>query len=211
MSRRKNNRQSAKKVLVRIVRRNSNLRHQTMVPPLEPASWDRSFKQPGGVRPAQPLFTTMSKALVLATATVLTVSWIPLSPLMAQSPPPPNANQEEPLQMIVTYGNGKETRRESHRGAVRPAGVPAGQEVTITLRFLRKRAGEPVQVTPLDGGAVDLTGPVAVSADGSVVFKFRAGATPGRYRLAVYGPREYEIALYAFDPNRPGQRSGGAR
>jgi hypothetical protein len=112
---------------------------------------------------------------------------------------PPN---EEPLQMIVDYGQSQLNRRETHHGVMETVGVPANLSVTITLRFLKKRAGAPVTIGRLDGGEIDLAGPVTIASDGTVLFHFSAGGLPGLYRLMVDGPEHYEIALYAIDPNR---------
>jgi hypothetical protein len=108
----------------------------------------------------------------------------------------------EPLQMIVDYGQGQTKRRETHHGVMEPIGLPANQQVAITLRFLKKRAGSAVTIGRLDGGEIDLQGPVTISSDGSVLFHFHAGGVPGLYRVLVDGPERYEISLYAIDPNR---------
>jgi hypothetical protein len=121
----------------------------------------------------------------------------------AQPPPAANAAVEEPLQMIVDYGQASPRPRESLRGVMEPVGLPANQQVTITLQFLRKRAGSAVTIGRLDGGEIDLQGPVTVSSDGTVVFHFFAGGAPGFYRLLVQGAQQYQISLYAIDPNRP--------
>jgi hypothetical protein len=132
---------------------------------------------------------------------------LPLAPKLlaitpTPSPAPPAAQNDEPLQMVVDYGQGLQKHRESRHGVVESVGVPIGQQVAITLRFLRKRAGERIAVTPLDGAAMDLQQPATISPDGSVTFAFNAGSTPGLHRLMVYGGQPYEIRLYAFDPNR---------
>ena len=118
-------------------------------------------------------------------------------------PPAADTHAEEPLQMIVDYGQGNLKRRVTHGGVMEPIGVPANQQVAITLQFLRKRAGRAVTIGRLDGGEIDLQGPATISADGSVLFHFQAGAAPGVYRLLVQGPEQYQISLYAVDPNRP--------
>jgi hypothetical protein len=117
-------------------------------------------------------------------------------------PPAADAALEEPLQMIVDYGQANPRPRVTLRGVMEPAGLPANQQVTITLQFLRKRAGSAVTIGRLDGGEIDLAGPVTVSSDGSVRFHFSAGGTPGLYRLLVQGSQQYEISLYAIDPDR---------
>jgi hypothetical protein len=80
----------------------------------------------------------------------------------------------EPLQMIVDYGQSQLNPRETHHGVMEPVGLPANQQVAITLRFLKKRAGSAVTIGRLDGGEIDLQGPVTISFDGSVLFHFYA-------------------------------------
>lgn len=104
---------------------------------------------------------------------------------------------QEPVQMIVDYGYGQPKHRESRGGMIEPVSVVIGEPVTITLQFLRKRAGESVTVASLDGGSLGLEGPATISADGSVVFRFQAGAAPGLYRLWIAGTEQYQASLYA--------------
>lgn len=114
------------------------------------------------------------------------------------------AQPEEPLQMIIDYGNGRPPkRRESHDGVVEPVGLPIGQTVNITLKFLRKRAGEKIAISSLDGGMISLQQPPTIGTDGSVNFQFTPTLTPGLYRLQILGGTPYELSLYAFDPNAP--------
>ena len=65
--------------------------------------------------------------------------------LLAQSAQAENddSNNQVPLRMLVDYGQGKEKRRQSHRGMMEPVGVPVGQVVLITLEFSKKQAGTP--------------------------------------------------------------------
>jgi hypothetical protein len=114
-----------------------------------------------------------------------------------------NAQNEEPLQMIIDYGAGKQNHRESHHGVVEPVGLPVGQQVAITLRFLRKRAGDQVMIGLLDGGQINVAEPVTIAPDGTVSFTFQPGGSPGLYRLMINGSQPYQLMLYAFDPNRP--------
>jgi hypothetical protein len=114
-----------------------------------------------------------------------------------------NAQNEEPLQMVIDYGQGNQKRRQTHHGVMEPVGLAIGQPVTITLEFSPHRAGESVLVSALDGGQVDPSGSVVIPANGKVGFNFQPGRTPGLYRLLVQGAEQYELHLYAFDPNRP--------
>jgi hypothetical protein len=131
--------------------------------------------------------------------------------LPGQTPAAQNAQGDEPLQMIVDYGQGRPPkRRESVHGVVDPVGLPIGQPVNITLMFLRKRAGQKIVVGALDGGTLGLQQPATINADGNVTFQFTPGLTPGLYRLQVNGTGLYELQLYAFDPNAP-PRPGSAQ
>jgi hypothetical protein len=104
--------------------------------------------------------------------------------------------------MIVDFPDGTQKRRESAGETVEPLGMRPGQQVTITLRFLRKRAGDEVRISALDGGEVDISLPATISKQGDVTFNFRAGASAGLYRLAVIGLFQYELSLYAMPANR---------
>lgn len=116
---------------------------------------------------------------------------------LAQNAPP----AAEPLQMIVDYGVGQPKRATSHHGAMEPIGFPVGQPLNITLQFLRKRAGDTVIITPVDGGQTNLEGPVQISAEGEIQFTFQPGSSPGLYRLTVQGPQQYDLSLYAVNPS----------
>jgi hypothetical protein len=138
----------------------------------------------------------MIKTLPLLT--VLAVFFNPLEPVKAQA----SDAAIEPLQMIVDYGQSHLNPRETQHGVMEPIALPANRQAAITLRFLKKRAGSAVTIGRLDGGEIDLQGPITIASDGSVLFHFSAGGVPGLYRLLVDGPERYEISLYAFDPNR---------
>lgn len=143
----------------------------------------------------------MNKAVLIAAAALLTVCCLPIPRLQAQGAPPVDP-RVEPLQMIVDYPDGAQKRRQSAGETVEPLGMRPGQQVTITLRFLRKRAGDTVRISPLDGGEVDVSAPVTVPTDGNVTFTFRAGSSPGLYRLAVMGVFQYELSFYAVPAQR---------
>ena len=112
---------------------------------------------------------------------------------------------QEPLQMIVDYGDGQARRRVSRDGMIEPVSVVIGERVSITLKFLRTKAGQSVAVASMDGGSIDLEGPTTIASDGTVVFRFQSGSTPGLYRLWIAGPEQYQACLYAIT-----QRSAGA-
>ena len=128
------------------------------------------------------------------------------APKVSAQSPPPNANNNDKgdsLQMVIDYGQGNQKHRQSHHGVMEPVGLAIGQPVTITLEFIPQRAGDSVLVSALDGGQLDPSGPVVIPANGKVSFTFQPGRTPGLYRLVVQGAEQYQLQLFAFDPNRP--------
>jgi hypothetical protein len=118
---------------------------------------------------------------------------------------------EEPLQMVIDYGVGQPKHRESHHGVMEPVRLAIGQSVGITLHFLRKRAGDVVTIIPLDGGQIDLRAPATIATNGTVTFHFQADSTPGLYRLMIGRTEQYQLSLYAVDPNRAPSRNPTGR
>jgi hypothetical protein len=121
-----------------------------------------------------------------------------------------DSNNQVPLRMLVDYGQGKEKRRQTHRGIMEPVGLPVGQSVLITLDFSKKQAGQVVMIRPMDGGEISSQEPMVLSADGTIAFNFRTGSATGLYRLMVRAAEQYEIPLYAFDPNAPAKPRRGS-
>ncbi|MEY2497474.1 MAG: hypothetical protein QOD12_1030 [Verrucomicrobiota bacterium] len=151
-------------------------------------------------------FPPIVSAAALSAALFFSVAKAP-----AQSPPP-NANNDkkgDSLQMVIDYGKGQQNRRQSHHWVMEPVGLATGQPVTITLEFSPQRAGDSVVIGALDGGRIDPQGPVVIPANGKLGFTFQPGRTPGLYRLLVQGAEQYELSLYAFDPNRPTKKPHG--
>ena|SRR5688572_5338759 len=142
----------------------------------------------------------MNRAILFATAALLTVCHLPIPRVQAQASAPPDP-RVEPLQMIVDYPDGAQRRRQSAEETVEPVGMRPGQEVTVTLRFLRKRAGDEIRISSMDGGEIDVPSPVTVPSDGNVSFTFRAGS-PGLYRLAVMGVFQYELSFHVVPAHR---------
>ena len=148
---------------------------------------------------------TAKKLVSIASAAAFAAVCCNSTTLSAQSAPPAADNDKESLQMVVNYGQGKEKKRHSHQGVMEPTGLALHQPATITLQFSKKKAGEAVTVSPLDGGKVTASwSNLSVLADGTVVFSFQADGTPGLYRLVVQLATEtHELSFYAFDPDRP--------
>ena len=84
-----------------------------------------------------------------------------------------------------------------------PVGLPLNQTAAITLKFPGHKAGEAVTVGAPDGGEITgLAGNLSLSANGSIVFNFRATGTPGLYRLLVELPTEsHVVSFYVFRPS----------
>jgi hypothetical protein len=153
----------------------------------------------------------MTKILALFAAALISIC-LGILDVFAQAAPfgGLGPKSEEPLQMVIDYGVGQPKHRESHHGLLEPVGLAVGQPVQVTLRFLRKNAGGIITLSPLDGGQIDLQGPITIASDGSVVFQYQSGSVPGLYRLAITGAQQYQISFYAVDPNRPTpSRPGG--
>jgi hypothetical protein len=110
---------------------------------------------------------------------------------------------EEPLQMVIDSGVDQPRLCQSYEGVPEAVVLAVGQPVEITLRFPTNSAGGTITVSPLDGGQINLDGPVTIASDGSVVFHFQPGALSGLYRLEIAGSQQRQISFYAVDPNRP--------
>jgi hypothetical protein len=113
------------------------------------------------------------------------------------------ARDEEPLQMAIDSGLDQPKLWESYEGIPEPVVLVVGQPVEVTLQFPGSSIGGTITVSPLDGGQIDLDGPVTISSDGKVVFHYQSAALPGLYRLQIAGAQERQISFYAVDPNRP--------
>lgn len=156
------------------------------------------------------------------------------TPLPSRPPPvpspsptaPPSSATDEILPVVITYGDGTETRVQITRGIMEPVGIPPNQAVTVTLYLASGIPGSPVQVGLYDGGQISpavsppnpapvqtpptgggitvdptLAAPILVLADGSVRFNFQSGRTLGLYRtLVIIGPKQYLLQLYAVRP-----------
>ena len=147
---------------------------------------------------------------------------------IAAPPAPPTA--EETIPVVITYGDGTETRAQITRGLMEPVGIPPNLPVTVTLYLASGIAGSPVQVGLFDGGritpalaqsaslpnpspvetsvggngiTVDPTPatPILVLADGTVRFNFQSDLALGLYRtVVIIGPKQYLLQFYAVRP-----------
>lgn len=129
--------------------------------------------------------------------------------------PTPGVNPAESIPVVISYGENQETRVQVYRGLMQPAGVPAGQSVTVTLLLSSMYAGQVVALGLYDGGQVGQAAPpgtpinppiaLHVALDGKVQFNFRAGQTLGLYRLLVtVGPAQFLLQFYAVTPGSAG-------
>jgi hypothetical protein len=70
-----------------------------------------------------------------------------------------------PIEMVTTDGQDSKVRRRSYDGIMEPVGLAIGQGIAITLEVSTERNGQPVHVSPLDGGRINAT---LVTAQGNV-------------------------------------------
>ena len=106
-----------------------------------------------------------------------------------------------PIEMVAADANGREKRLNTLDGVMEPIGLPAGEQIALTLVASSNKAGQPVGVAPLDGGQIIASPTLSVANDGTVGFTFRAGRTRGLYRVLVtLGVHQYELQLYAVRP-----------
>jgi len=168
---------------------------------LEPVVRPESFTNALRIRGSHILSIMIKNSLL----TLFVLTGVGLSELKAQRPTATifPAQAEPALQMVVDYGGGKQKQREIRRDLVDPVGLPVNRPVSITLKFSPTRAGQRIALSLLDGGQLRVQEAPVVGPNGKVTFEFSPGSTPGLYRLQVYAPEQYELRLYAFDPNAP--------
>lgn len=138
----------------------------------------------------------------------------PPSPVPQSTVPTASPPTDEPIPVVITYGDGLETRVQITGGTMEPVGVPLEQQVTVSLFFSSGIPGTPVTVGLYDGGqvkavtapdqqAVTVTGPalppiLVVAADQTLRFSFQSGRLYGLYRaLLTIGARQYLLQFYA--------------
>lgn len=147
------------------------------------------------------------------------------SPITTPTPPPAGqatSTADQTLPVVVTYGDGLETRGQIVGGVMQPIGVPPDKSVTVTIFLASSVPGTPLRLGLYDGGVVaaaslpgqnmidPLTdtvqqpdnGPAtSVNAQSTVQFNFQAGRVLGLYRvLLTVSPRQYLLQFYAVRP-----------
>ena len=139
--------------------------------------------------------------------------WFPLGVALLASfskleaDPPASASSAPTLEVTTTNGDGREEHNVSRDGRVPLVLVRPNQAVPVTLQFPSDKAGMAVAAIPLDGGEVN-SGHLAVLPTGKVIFIFKPGPAPGRYRLVVQTPVErHLLEFYVVDPDKPVRRS----
>lgn len=134
--------------------------------------------------------------------------WFPLGLVLAASvstlrglpePPSPPATS---LEVIARNGADKEKHLFSIDGVVPMIMVRPNQTVPVTLQFPTTSAGTAVAFSPLDGGRISGGGNGTILPTGRMLFTFKPGAMPGRYRVMAYLPGEQHLLeFYVVDPN----------
>lgn len=129
---------------------------------------------------------------------ILATIWLPVSGARAQNT---FSYAPAPIEMVTVTGGGAEKRWRSLDGVMEPVGLPAGEQIAITLEASNSKAGQRVNVRLLDGGEIVAAPALSVATNGKVNFTFKAGDTHGLYRVEVtLGVEQYELQLYAVGP-----------
>ena len=109
------------------------------------------------------------------------------------------------LEVIVRNGADRDVRAVSLHGVVPLVLVRPNQAVPVTLQFPADKAGMRVAATPLDGGTTNRDD-LVILPTGKVIFTFKPGTTPGRYRLEVQTSVErHLLEFYVVDSKNPPQ------
>lgn len=139
---------------------------------------------------------TCSAAVI---ATLFIATSLPIPKLFAQDT---EGNPYSPtISMEMKNETTERTNRTSHSGIIDPVGLRSNEQATITLYAPVSWASHPVGIAPLDGGEVFGHENLQVSAAGQVCFGFKAGSTPGLYRVMVtIGGERYQLQLYLPRP-----------
>jgi hypothetical protein len=114
----------------------------------------------------------------------------------------PEGNPYSPtITMAMINETTDRTNRTSHAGILDPVGLRPNEQATISLSAPIAWANFPVGIAPLDGGEVFGSENLHVGAGGTVSFGFKAGTTPGLYRVMVtIGGERYQLQLYLPKP-----------
>jgi len=138
----------------------------------------------------------------------------------------PGATPGAFIPVVITYGDGSQTRAQITQGIMHPVGIPPNQPVTVTLFLGSGIPGTLVKIGLYDGGQVNpvpalasppplpspppngsnpasspISAPILLQADGTARFNFQSGATLGLYRtLLTIGPAQYFLQFYASKP-----------
>jgi hypothetical protein len=138
------------------------------------------------------------------------------TPVATATPSQPSVNPDQSIPVVISYGQGVETRVQIYRNIMEPVGVLPNQSVTVTLFLTSSIPGTPVKLGLYDGGQVGAAAPPGqnivgfnvpgppgpiVSANQTIQFNFQGGRTLGLYRvLLTVGPSQYLLQFYAGYP-----------
>jgi len=106
---------------------------------------------------------TKRKLRCAAGIALLAMIWLPVPDACAQS----ISGAPPAIQMVSEDGKGGEKKRSHSRpdGVMDAVGLPVSQGIAITLEVATEKEGQPVIVTPLDGGKILAT---FTSAEGEI-------------------------------------------
>jgi hypothetical protein len=166
---------------------------------------------------------------VFAGATFASI-WSPMPKLFAQvaegilpAEESPDKKSKDPVELVIDYGGGIETRMPSHRGAIDPVSMRPNRLMPFSLKFPIEKIQMPVAISALDGGEVIPLASVtdiAVTPEGIFTFNyeranagefftddaglirfaFQSSEVPGVYRVVVQLPAEQHILEFHVIP-----------
>jgi hypothetical protein len=102
---------------------------------------------------------------------------------------------------VIQFSDGQTATVTSSSDTV---GLQPNETVNITVQFSQDKAGHLLKVEPLDGGCVLSGSQTVVASDGTAIFQFQGGRSPGRYQLSVHdSAEEVGLQFWVLDLTNP--------
>jgi len=149
----------------------------------------------------------MNHKIAVPAFAVLLVSSIATA--VAQSPQPSPASPPSILvngspTAAMTFPDGSSLGVRSKNGRFPLVAGPAGQSVTIQLRFAPNPTNASLIAAPLDGGTMVASQITSVAVDGTASIQFQPAIQPGLYRVLLnQGGAMSILQFWVADPQRP--------